>query len=176
MSESEHTAEFCKRLTEVGALVIPIVGGMYGKRGAPDRLIISKQWQGLIEFKYGDKGRVAGLQHKIALDVSKRKYCFSVIVWQYDDAPWLLYWFEPLLNCWYVQEFNGLTCGGAHFLGWLRAIANGAPRPVECSATWRSPPSAPGACPRLEEYSLPFSGVPVTLLGRPVDALVTLAR
>jgi len=168
VSESKHTAEFCKRLEQAGALVTPIVGGMRGKRGAPDRLIIAKQWQGLIEFKYGDNGKMSPLQHKNALDTAKRKYCFSFVVWQYDDAPWILYWFEPLLNCWYMQEFNGLDCYGVYFLGWLRALAMGSPRPTDCSGGGQSPPPiVPGTCPRLEEYSLPYGGVPMTLLGRP---------
>ena len=96
MNESQMSSAFCKRLKdEAGAMVYPLVGQTRGVSGWPDRLIVSKWWTGLIEFKLGN-GALSKLQSDVIVNVSRRAPGFVFVAWMEAVAgePWRLFWPE----------------------------------------------------------------------------------
>ena len=67
--ESKFTKWFTRILVEDGAVIVPIVGGQM-QSGWPDRLVVHRDWQGLVEVKARD-GRLAG--HARARDRVERR-------------------------------------------------------------------------------------------------------
>lgn len=51
MAESDFTKTICKGLETFGCEIYPIIGGMLGKNGWPDRLVWSRYFSTFIEFK-----------------------------------------------------------------------------------------------------------------------------
>jgi len=76
-SEVAWTRKLCKEMEAAGAVVVPLVGGGMCS-GLPDRLIIYKDWQGLIEFK-GPKTKIRLNQELMIRKINKRCNFFTVI-------------------------------------------------------------------------------------------------
>lgn len=84
MTESQLTRLLCSKLEAMGASVLPVVGGQFGRSGWPDRFIAYKGGQVWIEFKAAS-GRLSAEQrsvlHKLQ-DNGARVY----VGWWLDDG------------------------------------------------------------------------------------------
>ena len=111
LSESELTKEFTDRInTQSFSEIIPIVGGVYGKNGSPDRLLINKYWCGLIEFKKLHAGKMSPLQKYTIEQLNRVSIgsAFCVFLGECGSASCL--WFNP--HCgktWEFFDFNWKT-------------------------------------------------------------------
>lgn len=76
--ECKKTRDFCRALEKLGAITYPLVGSRFSPNGFPDRLIWSKQWQGLVEFK-DTNTKVDKLQLVRIRDLNKRKPCTAFL-------------------------------------------------------------------------------------------------
>lgn len=61
MTEPQFTRKICNELTNLGVLIIPIVGTIMQKAGLPDRYIHSSLFRGFLEFKSAI-GRLSEIQ------------------------------------------------------------------------------------------------------------------
>jgi len=61
MNESDYTAKLSAALKQCDAVVIPLVAGMRGISGMPDRFICHRIWAGFLECK-GEHTKITSLQ------------------------------------------------------------------------------------------------------------------
>lgn len=75
--EAQWTKKICKGLIECGAMVFPIVASRMQPPGWPDRLVVHREWVGLIEFK-GVDTIVRPVQIAVIRELRKRGKCVFI--------------------------------------------------------------------------------------------------
>lgn len=82
--EAKFTKWFTRILVEDGAIIVPIVGSNM-QSGWPDRLVVHRDWQGLVELK-ARTGKLGPRQRDNIESLCKRKRGFAVVVRELADA------------------------------------------------------------------------------------------
>lgn len=95
-SESELTRLWCAKLEACGASVLPVVAGMRGRSGWPDRFIASAGVGVWIEFK-GPRGKLSPLQRSVILGlIGNQQHVYVGRFVEYDDGNVYLVLEHPL--------------------------------------------------------------------------------
>lgn len=80
-SEGELKRAFCDDAKKHNAIVFHIVANMRQEAGFPDTFISHIEWQGHIEFKRVDIGKVEPKQEWFIREINQRKPFTALFVW-----------------------------------------------------------------------------------------------